>query len=255
MSVEGNIDNELNELKGKVVSIPQIDATLSKEGFSADAKVTGDAIRALSTDVANMTVSTSGTMSYNNANSGLAAITVQTAIDEVAAIAKNAVSKNGGDMIKGAIKTQNTDNGYSSLNKNNSGTEDNGTQVVDNSKSGLTAFLTVSALRNLLQFTNSNGNTYTVLHEGNKKYGTYTGNGKTTETLVTTGSVGRLLLVYNTQYFCFVTPQGAIAFNLAEGTFRWIDSTKVFYINGTMKCYTDNAALNSANTTYNYQAI
>lgn len=254
--MDGNIENgALNELKGKVVTIPTIDATLSKEGYSADAKVTGDAIRALSTNVASMTVSSSGTMGYDNKNSGLAAVNVQTAIDEVAKIAKDALPTNGTGMITGALKVRNADNGYGSVNKNNSATEDYGTQVVDHSKSGLSAFLNVSALRNLLQFTNSNGNTYNVLHEGNKKYGTYTGNGKTTETLVATGSVGRLLAVYNAQYFCFVTTIGALAFDLTEGTFRWIDSTKVFYINGTMKCYTNNAALNAANTTYNYQAI
>ena len=257
MSVEGNIETqELNELKGKIISIPQIDATLEKEGHAADAKVTGDLLRGLRTDVDNITVSDSGSVEYSNTNSGLSATNVQSAIDEVAILAKNAVSKNGGDMIEGPIKTRNADNGYSALNKNNSDTADYGTQVADHAKNGLSAFMSICALYNTFTFTDSDGNIHDVLHEGNKRFGTYTGNGNAdTEYVIDTKSIGRLLLVYCTNYFSFVTPKGALAINLVEGTFRWIESTKVFYINGVLKLNTNNAAFNETDTEYNYQAI
>ena len=35
---------ESKELKGKILIIPRIDKTLTKEGYAADAKVTGEAI-------------------------------------------------------------------------------------------------------------------------------------------------------------------------------------------------------------------
>ena len=46
MSLEGNAAAE-HILIGKVNSVPKVDATLTRSGWSADAKVTGDEIRAL----------------------------------------------------------------------------------------------------------------------------------------------------------------------------------------------------------------
>lgn len=39
-----NSNHALNDLKGKIVEIPKVDNTLSKEGYAADAKKTGDAL-------------------------------------------------------------------------------------------------------------------------------------------------------------------------------------------------------------------
>lgn len=256
MSVEGNVENqELNELKGKIISIPQIDASLEKEGYAADAKVTGDAIRALMTNVASVTVSDSGTMGYDNTNSGLTAVNVQSAIDEVAAIAKNALPEDGTGMITGSLKVRNADNGYAAISKNNSATADYGTQLLDVRSDGKSSKVVVSAATGLLTYVDADNNIRDIFHEGNKAFGSYTGNGNTTETLVATGSIGRLILVYNGKYFNFVTPQGALSVNMIDGTIKWIDNTKVFYINGVIKYYTNNEALNAASTTYNYQAI
>lgn len=45
--MEGNAENVVTpELKGKLIAIPSVDPTLSKEGHSADAKVVGDALNA-----------------------------------------------------------------------------------------------------------------------------------------------------------------------------------------------------------------
>jgi hypothetical protein len=43
----GNIEpkEDARTLKGKIAQIPIIDTTLSKSGYSADAKVTGDALK------------------------------------------------------------------------------------------------------------------------------------------------------------------------------------------------------------------
>ena len=43
MELKGNISSE-QKLKGKITAIPQLDETLTKHGYSADAKATGEAI-------------------------------------------------------------------------------------------------------------------------------------------------------------------------------------------------------------------
>lgn len=111
--MEGNV--EMNQtvynLKGKIVSIPAVDKTFLKEGYSADAKLTGEELnaRVKKTDIVDnltsadtdkplsarqgkvlkdlvndVTSSASGMIGYNNTDSGLSSTNVQGAIDEVA---------------------------------------------------------------------------------------------------------------------------------------------------------------------------
>lgn len=48
MNTKGNVSYDKSAvLKGKLISVPQNDATLTKAGYSADAKVTGDRLLAL----------------------------------------------------------------------------------------------------------------------------------------------------------------------------------------------------------------
>lgn len=111
--MDGNVtENEvMNEITGKVAKIPRIDNTLTKEGYAADSKKTGDELaeRVKKTDIAdNLTtddatkplsakqgveikrqldsinLSQAGTVGYNNGTSGLSATNMQSAIDELA---------------------------------------------------------------------------------------------------------------------------------------------------------------------------
>lgn len=115
--MDGTLENNqaLNELKGKIVRIPRVDDTLSREGYAADAKKTGDALneKVKKTDVVdNLTtddpekplsarqgtvikkqlddikLSEAGAVGYNNGTSGLEATNMQSAIDEVASKVK-----------------------------------------------------------------------------------------------------------------------------------------------------------------------
>lgn len=45
MSLEGTVNNEY-ALRGKVHAVPETDITLTKQGYAADAKATGEAIEA-----------------------------------------------------------------------------------------------------------------------------------------------------------------------------------------------------------------
>ena len=282
--MDGNLENNetLNALKGKVISIPVVDATLTKEGYAADSKTTGDAlnVRVKKADIVDnlvsdltdaplsarqgkvikgmfddLNLSGAGKVGYDNAESGLEANNMQSALDEVANIAKNAVSKNGGDMIKGAINVQTADNGYGSLNKNNSATADYGTQMIDKTKDGKSAFVTVSAALNTLTFTDNEGNVNDVHNEKNKPFGEYVGNGNASPRVIETNGVGRLILVYSDTRLSFVTPKGSFTINLVGGTFEWIDGEKVNFINGNLNIESTSVAFNGSNTTYYYQVV
>lgn len=44
METTGNVNSSRSQLQGEVAKLPKIDATLTKGGYSADAKVVGDAL-------------------------------------------------------------------------------------------------------------------------------------------------------------------------------------------------------------------
>lgn len=282
--MDGNVEiNEtLQSLKGKIVSIPVVDASLTKEGYAADAKTTGDALTArvkkadivdnLISDLTDaplsakqgkvlkellddMGVSGAGGVDYDNAESGLEANNMQSAIDELASIANNAVSRSGGNMIRGPVNVQNADNGFGTLKKDNTSSEDNGTQIIDTDKSGNTAHVDVSAVKDSFTFTGKDGVERTVLHDGNKPFDSYTGNGSAGTRKISTGGVGRLLMVYCSTHISFVTPKGAIVVDLSDGGISWIDNGKVNYLSGDYTTETANAAFNASGITYYLQVI
>ena len=285
MSILGDVKDieSLRNLRGKIRTIPQTDETLTKKGYSADAKVVGDALKErikitdiiddltsddpkkvasartvflLAKQIASITLSEAGTVGYDNTNSGLNAVNMQGVGDELAEMVKNSVSKKGNSMIEGgALQVRNADNGYGSFSKNNSAAEDYGTQMKDIASDGKTAKVNVSAKLNLMTFVDNAGNIRDVFHEGNKPFGSYVGNGIDNEKNIDTKGIGRLILVYNQKHFSFVTPEGALVVKLATGAVSWIDGAKAYFLNGVFSLHTTNAAFNEVDATYHYQVI
>lgn len=285
MSILGDVKDieSLRNLRGKIRTIPQTDETLTKKGYSADAKVVGDALKErikitdiiddltsddpkkvasartvflLAKQIASITLSEAGTVGYDNTNSGLNAVNMQGVGDELAEMVKNSVSKKGNSMIEGgALQVRNADNGYGSFSKNNSAAEDYGTQMMDIANDGKTAKVNVSAKLNLMTFVDNAGNIRDVFHEGNKPFGSYVGNGIDNEKNIETKGIGRLILVYNQKHFSFVTPEGALVVKLATGAVSWIDGAKAYFLNGVLSLHTTNAAFNEVDATYHYQVI
>ena len=285
MSILGDVKDieSLRNLRGKIRTIPQTDETLTKKGYSADAKVVGDALKErikitdiiddltsddpkkvasartvflLAKQIASITLSEAGTVGYDNTNSGLNAVNMQGVGDELAEMVKNSVSKKGNSMIEGgALQVRNVDNGYGTFSKNNSAAEDYGTQIMDIASDGKTAKVNVSAKLNLMTFVDNAGNIRDVFHEGNKPFGSYVGNGIDNEKNIDTKGIGRLILVYNQNHFSFVTPEGALVVKLATGAVSWIDGAKAYFLNGVLSLHTTNAAFNQVDATYHYQVI
>ena len=285
MSILGDVKDieSLRNLRGKIRTIPQTDETLTKKGYSADAKVVGDALKErikitdiiddltsddpkkvasartvflLAKQIASITLSEAGTVGYYNTKSGLDAINMQGVGDELAEMVKNSVSKKGNSMIEGgALQVRNVDNGYGTFSKNNSVAEDYGTQMMDIASDGKTAKVNVSAKLNLMTFVDNAGNIRDVFHEGNKPFGSYVGNGIDNEKNIDTKGIGRLILVYNQKHFSFVTPEGALVVKLATGAVSWIDGAKAYFLNGVLSLHTTNAAFNEVDATYHYQVI
>lgn len=82
--MDANVEKNttLNNIEGKVVSIPVIDKTLTKSDRSADAKVVGEEISRLDERLDNVDPHFAKNVQYDNASSGLKAINIQSAIDE-----------------------------------------------------------------------------------------------------------------------------------------------------------------------------
>lgn len=236
-------------LKGTLISIPTIDKTLTKDGAGADAKVTGDELlnRVKFADVVD-NLTTYDKYKPLSANMGAE---LRETIEEVA---NNGYETKGG-MVTGSISTRHYDNGHSTLNKNHSANADYGTQLVDASKDGKQAFLTVFAQNNSLTFTDNGNNIRNIHHEGNKPNGNYTGNGSATQRVINTNGIGKLLIVYTPNNMSFVTPQGAMVISVADGSIKWIEGGKVFYNNGQLNLLLTNDAFNKSGTTYYYQVI
>ena len=81
-------ENKNNVLRGKLVQIPSVDKSLTREGMCADAKETGDRINALDRRMNNLDPHFARAVYYDNSESGLSATKVQAALDELAARVK-----------------------------------------------------------------------------------------------------------------------------------------------------------------------
>lgn len=84
-------------LCGTIKVIPRTDTTLSKEGFSADAKVVGDKFAEHKLRIDNIDPHFAVNVGYDNKNSGLDADNVQAAIDKVKSIANKTTGSYTGD--------------------------------------------------------------------------------------------------------------------------------------------------------------
>lgn len=223
--MDGNLVNNqtVYNLTGKIEVVPLVDKTLTKSGYSADAKATGDALKKLSEALSNFGVALTGledveviptgaaNVTYSNTASKLVATNVQGAIDELNTVIQTVTSN-----IQEAT---------------------NNIQEIDTA----------------IQTLETNAGEY--MKKSDKAFDSYAGNGSTSARTVATGGTGRLLMIYCSTHIAFVTPKGARIIDLTGGTATWADAAKAYYLNGNLFLNTDNAALNASGVSYNYQCI
>lgn len=85
-------------------------------------------------------------------------------------------------------------------------------------------------------------NTQTILHTGNKRYGTYTGNGAATSRTIDVGGVGDALLINGYGGLAIVTANGAIG---RDGTNAFVvNGNEAKFLSGKLTLVTTNPVLN-----------
>lgn len=106
---------------------------------------------------------------------------------------------------------------------------------------------------------NGSGTVYKVHHAGNKPIGSYSGNGSSTQRTISTGGIGRVLFVWSSYSFGFVTPAGAMFYRSGNGTSY--DSDTIRFSNtatdaeGILVIKGNHANYNSSSYTYYYQVL
>lgn len=93
-----------------------------------------------------------------------------------------------------------------------------------------------------------------MFHEGVKPFGNYAGNGSAAARTISTGGIGRLMLMYNTYYVAFVTPEGAILIKRDGAAMSWIPGAQVYFLNN-LYLNTNHEAFNASGENYYYQVI
>ena len=86
----------------------------------------------------------------------------------------------------------------------------------------------------------------------NKPYGTYTGNGSATERQITVGGTGKILAIYNGEQIGLVYSQGAIVFNVNNGTVANYTGNKVKFNGGILTLAISDFMFNGNGSTINY---
>lgn len=108
MSLEGNAEKNtlLQKLSGKIRYVPELDETLTHPDKAANAKAVGDAIARVEGKADMMVPNVSKNVTFNGAKSGLEAMNVQDAIDEVKGITDDLGNKKNATILySGALNS------------------------------------------------------------------------------------------------------------------------------------------------------
>mgnify|MGYP006351797327 CR=1 FL=1 len=261
MSLNGNTEEmQRGNLHGKVVSIPLVDKSLTKSGYSADAKATGDALgkkvntvdivdnlnsyvdnKPLSAKQGAELKSRTGDIAphfaqnviYDNANSGFTATDVQSVIDETASRLTPIKSDGAGEVLLSL--TDRNDNGHERY-----------ISISDKTKK--------PNLADSFKYVENDNGTFVVKNifgEHNKPIASYTGNGTATTRTITTGGIGNCLLIWSDNGIALVTPKKTII--AYDNTIGAIGGCT--FANGSLYVTTTDTRINANNVTYYYQVL
>lgn len=200
-----------------------------------------------------------GLMTYKDENGNLYLlypITTKDAVeglDEIEALAKNAVPLDGSKPMTGALNLQTVNNGSGRLQKSHSATADYGTIVRDYDKNGNFLSVVIRAALGTVSVAGSDGVAKEIYHTGNKPSGSYTGNGSATARTINTGGIGNVCVVWSAYSLAIVTPGGAIVRN--EANAYGLTPAQCKFQNGVLTIATTGDSVNFSGVAYTYQVL
>lgn len=249
-------------LKGKIVNLPKIDTTLTKEGHAADAKAIGDEIGKLNIRIDNIDPHFADNVGYSSAESGITAETVQAALDWIVA---NYLRITGG-KISGNLKIEKSSPAMELV---NTATGRTGTTHYSNSENlilsnkldddnlvGIWVKPETEAPKDYLDlgtYVNGNFTRYPIYGAHSKPTGTYAGTGSEETVVIETGGIGDVIMVNSGNGFAIVTPRGAMCVS-GQNVYGLVSSDAKF-ASGVLTLNTADVTLNKNPGNYYWQVL
>ena len=224
-------------LKGKINALPVVDKTFTKEGCSADAKLTGDRLEGLNNRLDNINPGKAVNVAYDNTESGIDADQVQKAIDLLTALVKSGVVNKDFKVEKSspAIHLKNTTTGRTGMiHYSNSSNLILSNQIDADNMVGIWVKPESEKVEDYLDlgtYIDGDFTRYPIFGTHNKPTGKYTGTGTETTRTVTIGGVGSTLKISTSNGMAIVTGAGAIC--------KKDDSTEVYGLADTACSFND----------------
>lgn len=101
----------------------------------------------------------------------------------------------------------------------------------------------------------NNSQTYFQIYGGhNKPTGTYSGNGSTTQRTISTGGIGKVVLIFSGNGVVIATPYGGFAIN-NSGTASFLATSKIYTNEDSIIITTDSALVNGSGKSYPYYVL
>lgn len=200
-----------------------------------------------------------GLMTYKDENGNLYLlypITTKDAVeglDEIEALAKNAVPLDGSKAMTGALSV-NGGNGKAIASVDSMGISHRPTPSDATNYSFLGVFgnSPLSEAVQLWRVTAGVEKHYNLLHTGNKPSGSYTGNGSAAARTIDTGGIGQAMLIRSDSYGNVIA--SAYSSKLGENP-KNFTTLEVSYSNGKLYLATNHDAVNRSGVTYYYQVL
>lgn len=280
MSLEGKL-NDKNTLRGRIHRVPETDNTLTKEGYAADAKATGDALNAR-VKIADVV----DNLESNASDKPLSAKQGAVMREMIEGIALNVTNieepEDRGEFRYVGTLESNTDlnnllaTGSYSCTSSVAKTVSN-TPIVDGAFhihvfKAATPTANETSARPTIQMLTATSTTDSRLfwrkHSTGtwgewkicedirdvKPRGNYSGNGSVTSRTIPVTGEGQVVLIYGGVGAVFVTPYGAYAIN-SSGAASFLPVAQIYKGNDGIVMTTDNALVNKSGNTYGYQLL
>lgn len=102
-------------------------------------------------------------------------------------------------------------------------------------------------------------NAYKFHHEGNKPSGSYTGNGNSASRTISTGGIGKCILIMRKDWthFAIVTASGGLGFRTASDgqNIEYLSEKEAKFVDGVLTLATTNGRVNASGYVFEYQVL